>query len=201
MKLVLIGGSGTIGSHVYNAFAEDHEVILASRRSVDFPVNIADKESIEALFRKTGKVDAVICIAGEAKWAPFDELSESDFYTGIKSKMMGQVNLVKIAKEYVPPSGSITLTTGILGERPVPMTTSAALVNGAIHSFVLAFKQDYPKGPRLNVVAPGLVEDAYEKYKDYFPGHIPVPMEKVVEGYKKSVSGTDHGTLIRIYEP
>ena len=81
------------------------------------------------------------------------------------------------------------------------MTTSAALVNGAIQSFVLAFKQDYPDGPRLNVVAPGLVEDAYEKYRDYFPGHVPVSMDKVAEGYKKSVSGTDHGLLIRIYEP
>ncbi len=201
MKVVIIGGTGTIGSQVYKTFVDDHDVILANRRSKEFPVDISKKESIESLFKKIGKVDAVICIAGEAKWAPFDELSEADFYIGIKSKMMGQVNLVKIAKEYVHPSGSITLTTGILGERPVPMTTSAALVNGAIHSFVLAFKQDYPEGPRLNVVAPGLVEDAYEKYKDYFPGHVPVSMDKVAEGYKKSVSGTDHGLLIRIYEP
>lgn len=201
MKIVIIGGTGTIGSHVYKAFADEHDVILANRRSHDFSVDLSKKESIEALFKKTGQIDAVICIAGEAKWAPFDELSESDFYIGIKSKMMGQVHLVKIAKAYIPPSGSITLTTGILGERPVPMTTSAALVNGAIHSFVLAFKQDFPQGPRVNVVAPGLVVDAYEKYKDYFPGHVPVPMEKVVEGYKKSVLGSDHGELIRIYEP
>ncbi|MBT8235085.1 MAG: short chain dehydrogenase [Bacteroidia bacterium] len=201
MKIVLIGGSGTIGSHVYRAFSKDHEVILANRRSPDFPVDIAKKESIEALFKKTGQVDAVICIAGEAKWADFDDLNESDFYIGIKSKMMGQVNLVKIAKEFLNPSGSITLTTGILGERPVPKTTSAALVNGAIHSFVLAFKQDYPEGPRVNVVAPGLVEDSYEKYKDYFPGHIPVPMVKVVEGYKRSVLSSARGELIRIYEP
>jgi NAD(P)-dependent dehydrogenase (short-subunit alcohol dehydrogenase family) len=201
MKIVLIGGSGTIGSHVYRAFAKDHDVILASRRSTDYPVDIADSESVQSLFEKTGPVDAVICIAGEAKWAAFDDLSESDFYIGIKSKMMGQVKLVKIARAYLRPTGSITLTTGILGERPVPMTTSAALVNGAIHSFILAFKQDFPQGPRVNVVAPGLVEDSYEKYKDYFPGHSPVSMDKVVEGYKASVMGSHHGELIRIYEP
>ncbi|NND15990.1 MAG: short chain dehydrogenase [Eudoraea sp.] len=201
MKLVIIGGSGTIGSHVYKFFAKDHEVVLASRRSTSFPVDIAQSESIRSLFEKVGKVDAVICIAGEAKWASFDDLTETDFYIGIKSKMMGQVNLVKIAREYMNPEGSITLTTGILGERPVPMTTSAALVNGAIHSFVLAFKLDFPLGPRVNVVAPGLVEDAYEKYKDYFPGHVPVPMDKVVEAYNQSVLGSQHGELIRIYEP
>ena len=201
MKLVIIGGSGTIGSHVYKAFVNEHKVVLASRSSKTFPVDISQMDSIRALFRSTGNVDAVICIAGEAKWAAFDELSESDFYIGIKSKLMGQVNLVKVAKEYLNPGGSITLTSGILGEFPVPMTTSAALVNGALHSFVKAFKQDFPQGPRLNVVAPGLVEDAYEKYKDYFPGHFPVPMDRVVEGYKQSVLGSDHGALIRIYEP
>jgi len=201
MKILVVGGAGTIGKRVVAHFKKEHEVIIAGRQGGDFTFDMSDSDSIRALFEQCGKIDALIVVAGEAKWAPFDSLSEEDFYIGIKNKMMGQVNLVKIAKEYVHPSGSITLTTGILGERPVPMTTSAALVNGAIHSFVLAFKQDYPKGPRVNVVAPGLVEDAYEKYKDYFPGHLPVPMEKVVEGYKKSVLGTDHGTLIRVYEP
>ena len=201
MKILVIGGAGTIGKRVVAHFKKEHDVILASRSSNTFPVDIAESDSIRTLFRNTGNVDAVICIAGEAKWAAFDELSESDFYIGIKNKMMGQVNLVKIAKEHLNPGGSITLTTGILGEFPVPMTTSAALVNGALHSFVLAFKQEFPKQPRLNVVAPGLVADAYEKYKDYFPGHAPVPMNRVVEGYKQSVLGTMHGELIRIYEP
>ena len=73
------------------------------------------------------------------------------------------------------------------------------MVNGAIHSFVKAFKQDFPEGPRLNVVAPGLVEDAYEKYKDYFPGHTPVTMKEVVAAYERSVFGDDHGEIIRVY--
>jgi hypothetical protein len=33
-----------------------------------------------------GSVDAMVCIAGEAKWAPFDAMSEGDFYIGLKSK-------------------------------------------------------------------------------------------------------------------
>lgn len=200
MKILIIGGKGTIGKKVVNFFEEGHEVVTAGRKSGMLQVDMADSNSIRALFEQTGPVDAVIVTAGEARWAPMDELSEEDFYIGIHNKMMGQVNIVRLGKSFIRKGGSITLTTGILGERPVPMTTSAALVNGAIHSFVRAFKQDFPEGPRLNVVAPGLVEDAYEKYKNYFPGHSPVSMADVVAAYEKSVYSDLHGELIRVYE-
>ena len=199
MKILIVGGNGTIGRKVVAQFEEAHDVITAGRHSGMLPVDMADPGSIRQMFEKVGPVDALIITAGEAKWAPMDDLSEDDFYIGIRNKMMGQVNMVRLGKSFILDGGSITLTTGILGERPVPMTTSAALVNGAIHSFVLAFKQDFPNGPRLNVVAPGLVEDAYEKYKSYFPGHTPVSMADVVEAYEKSVFSEMHGELIRVY--
>ena len=46
----------------------------------------------------------------------------------------------------------------------------------------------------------GMVEDAYEKYKDYFPGHNPIPMKKVINGYVRSVNGKGNGEIIRIYD-
>jgi hypothetical protein len=45
-----------------------------------------------------------------------------------------------------------------------------------------------------------MVEDAYEKYKGYFPGHNPVPMAKVVKAYERSVKGQGNGEIIRNYE-
>ena len=52
---------------------------------------------------------------------------------------MGQVNVVRIGKDYLNNGGSISIqSTGILADDPVDMTTSAAMVNGAIHSFVQA---------------------------------------------------------------
>eukprot|EP00746_Dinoflagellata_sp_MGD_P051593 gnl/MRDRNA2_/MRDRNA2_229706_c0_seq1.p1 gnl/MRDRNA2_/MRDRNA2_229706_c0~~gnl/MRDRNA2_/MRDRNA2_229706_c0_seq1.p1 ORF type:complete len:152 (+),score=0.78 gnl/MRDRNA2_/MRDRNA2_229706_c0_seq1:249-704(+) len=149
------------------------------------------------MFDSVGKVDAAVCIAGEAKWDLFENLSEEDFYLGIKSKLMGQVNLVKVGKEFINPGGSITLTTGILADDPVEMTTSAAMVNGAIHSFVKAVVLELDN-VRVNAVSAGLVEDAYEKYKDYFPGHNPVAMNKVVNGYIKSEEGKINGQVIRV---
>ena len=113
---------------------------------------------------------------------------------------MGQVNLVRIGINYLNPGGSFTLTTGILADRPVPMTTSAAMVNGAIHSFVKAAAIEMPGQIRVNAISAGLVEDSAEKYADYFPGHTPVKMERVAEGYRKCVEGTMTGEVVRIYE-
>jgi NAD(P)-dependent dehydrogenase (short-subunit alcohol dehydrogenase family) len=85
------------------------------------------------MFESIGNVDAVVCIAGEAKWAAFDSMTEEDFHIGLRSKLMGQVNLVRIGQDYMNEGGSFTLSTGILADHPVELTTSAAMVNGGIH--------------------------------------------------------------------
>ncbi len=199
MKILIIGGKGTIGKTVTDYFARNNEVIVAGRKSGDVQVNIEESTSIKAMFDTIGKLDAVICIAGEAVWKDFKDLTEDDYYIGFKSKLMGQVNLVRIGKAYVHPQGSITLTTGILADHPVAMTSSAAMVNGAIHSFVKAVALELENTIRVNVVSSGVVEDAYEKYRDFFPGHNPVSMKKVVNGYVKSVEENINGEIIRIY--
>ena len=199
MKILIIGGQGTIGKPVSSHFAKDHKVIVAGRNTGDVKIDIADSASIKKAFETIGKLDAIICIAGEAKWAPFNELSEEDYYIGLKSKLMGQVNLVRIGKDYLKPKGSITLSTGILADDPVVKTTSAAMVNGGIHSFVQAVALEVENGIRVNVVSLGVVQDAYEKYKDYFPGYNPIPMPKVVNAYVRSVLGKKSGEIIRMY--
>lgn len=200
MKILIIGGSGTIGRVVSRYFSKKHNVITAGRKSGEEVVDIASSESIETLFKKIGPLDAIICAAGEAKWAPFNDLSEDDYYIGIRSKLMGQINLVRIGKKYLNPNGSITLTTGILADDPVIMTASAAMVNGAIHSFVKAVVLELDNGIRINAVSSGLVEEALDKYGDYFPGHNPIPMDKMLMGYIRSVEGKANGEIIRIYD-
>lgn len=199
MKILVVGGTGTIGKKIVEHFQDDHDILIAGRTSKKFKVDIADTKSIKKLFKKTGKIDAIICAAGEAKWAPFDQLSEKDFHIGLNSKLMGQVNLVRIGRKYLKRNGSITLTTGILADDPVYQTASAAMVNGAIHSFVQAVALELKKGIRLNVVSSGVVQDAYAKYESYFPGHPPIAMDKMMMGYVRSVAGRGTGQIIRIY--
>ena len=200
MRILIIGGEGTIGRRVAAHFMQEHEVIVAGRSSEHYKVDIANPHAITSLLDRVGSFDAMICAAGEAKWAPFAELSEEDYYIGINSKLMGQVNLVRIGRSYLQQGGSITLTTGILADDPVPQTASAAMVNGAIHSFVKAAALEMTDGMRINVVSSGVVADAYAKYKDYFPGYPSISMERMTLGYVRSVMGKGNGEIIRIYE-
>lgn len=200
MKILIIGGKGTIGKTVSAHFSKQHEVINCGRTSGDVTGDIADSASLKSMFESVGKVDAILCIAGEAKWAEFDSMTEEDFYIGIKSKLMGQINLVRIGKNYLNEGGSFTLSTGILADHPVNMTTSPAMVNGGIHSFVKAVSLELKNSLRINVVSSGLVEDAVYKYEAYFAGDNPIPMKKVVNGYIKSVMGKGTGQIIRMYD-
>jgi NAD(P)-dependent dehydrogenase (short-subunit alcohol dehydrogenase family) len=200
LKILIIGGQGTIGEKVSAHLATKHEIITAGRTSGAVTVDIEDAGSIKAMFESTGELDAVVCIAGEAKWAAFESMTEEDFYIGLRSKLMGQVNLVRIGQNYLNQGGSFTLTTGILADYPVVMTTSAAMVNGAIHSFVKAASLELINEIRINVVSSGLVEDAVEKYEAYFPGHNPIPMYKVVNGYVRSIEGKRTGEVITMYD-
>ena len=109
MKILIIGGKGTIGKKVSAHFSKKHEILIGGRNSGDISVDIADNNSIETMFESIGKIDAVVCIAGEAKWAAFESMKEEDFYIGLKSKLMGQVNLVRIGQDYVNEGGSFTL--------------------------------------------------------------------------------------------
>lgn len=200
MKMLIIGGNGTIGRRVTAHFRKKHEVIIGGRSGADIEVDIADSQSIQSALEKIGELDAILCIAGEAKWASFADLSEEDYYIGLRSKLMGQVNVVRLGHHFLRNGGSITLSTGILADDPVMKTTSAAMVNGAIHSFVQAVNLEMERDIRVNVVSLGVVEDAYEKYKDYFPGHNPIPTEKVINAYVRSVEGYGRGEVIRYYD-
>ncbi len=200
MKILIIGGKGTIGKKVSGHLSKKHEIIIGGRNSGDVFVDIAQSKSIEAMFKSIGTIDALVCIAGEAKWVAFDSMTEDDFYVGLKSKLMGQVNLVRIGQNYLNHGGSFTLSTGILADDPVVLTSSAAMVNGGLHSFVKAVSLELKNGIRINAVSSGVVEDAAEKYEAYFPGHNPIPMKKVINGYVKSVEGKGTGEIIRIYD-
>lgn len=199
MRILIVGGAGTIGRRVVDYLTNDHEVIIAGRSSGQVIVDLTSSDSIKSMLDEVGIIDAIVCIAGEARWAEFKDLSEEDYYIGIRSKLMGQVNLTRIGLDYLEEGGSITLSTGILADDPVIKTASAAMVNGGIHSFVQAASLEMERGKRLNAVSLGMVSDAYEKYKSYFPGHNPIPMDRVVNAYVKSILGKGNGIIIRDY--
>lgn len=199
MNILLIGGTGTIGSKVANRLDGDNELIIAGRSSGDVQVDITKPDSIKNLFEKTGPVDAVIVTAGSAPVKPLSDSTNEDFLEGVQSKMMGQINVALTAMNYLNEGGSVTLTSGILSDDPIPQGTILSTINGAVNGFVTgAYGEFLQKGFRINTVSPALVEDSADALGDFFPGHTPANMEHVVDGYEKSLKTLITGQIINI---
>lgn len=193
MKILLIGAHGTIGSAVAEELGQRHEIIKIGRNSGDLHVDISDSASIRQLFEQTGKFDALVCAAGNVNFMPLGEMSEKDFALGLQDKLMGQVNLVLIGREYANDGASFTLTSGILNRDPIRSGASASLVNGAIDGFVKAAAIELPRGLRVNSVSPNVLVEAMGSYAPYFRGFKPVPAADVALAYAKSVEGLQTG--------
>jgi NAD(P)-dependent dehydrogenase (short-subunit alcohol dehydrogenase family) len=126
------------------------------------------------------------------------DMQAADYEIGLGEKLMGQVGLVLIGREYVSDGGSFTLTTGVLDCDPILQGTSASMVNGAISAFVMAAAIEMPRGQRINVVSPGVIEEAMEAYGPFFRGFEPVPAARAALGYAKSVEGARTGQVFRV---
>ncbi|RAJ05212.1 NAD(P)-dependent dehydrogenase (short-subunit alcohol dehydrogenase family) [Chitinophaga skermanii] len=200
MKILLIGGEGTIGKGVATAFrSREQEVITAGRNSGQIQVDITQPTSIEQMFQQVGPVDAIICTAGTGYYGPFHTMTTDLMLPGIQGKLLGQINLVLIGKSYLNKGGSFTLTSGIAAEHPARNGTCVAMINGAVNSFVLGAAQEMVDEKRINVVSPGLVAASAERYGAFFPGYNLVPMDKLVNAYILSVEGAVNGKILKVY--
>jgi NAD(P)-dependent dehydrogenase (short-subunit alcohol dehydrogenase family) len=198
MKILLIGGRGTIGKKVTAALGS-HDLIFAGRTGGDEQVDIASPASIEALFKRLPVVDACVCTAGTGYYGDFQTMTEDHMTAGIRGKLLGQINLVLIGKDYLREGGSFTLTSGVAAEMPARNGTTVAMINGAVNSFVLGAAQELKQDKRINAVSPGLVEDSMERYGAFFPGYDPVPMTRVVNAYLRSILGALNGEIIKVH--
>lgn len=200
MKILLIGGNGTIGKRLTTTFSSrGHEVIVAGRNSGTVQVDITSLESITDLYKKVKNIDACICTAGTGYYGPFDTMTSEMMLPGLQGKLLGQVNLVLIGKQYLNPGGSFTLTSGIAAEHPARNGTCVAMINGAVNSFVLGAAQEMKQERRINAVSPGLVEDSKDRYGAFFPGYNLVPMDKLVNAYILSAEGAVNGKILKVY--
>jgi NAD(P)-dependent dehydrogenase (short-subunit alcohol dehydrogenase family) len=192
MRVLIIGASGTIGKAVCELLEPDHEVLKATR-STEIPVDIEKPDSIRSAFERLAPLDAIVVAAGSGPFGALDELSEDQFYSAIRTKLMGQVNVVRLAAGVLRQGGSITLTSGILSRSPWPGSAPVAMVNGALESFVRAAAIDRRDMHRINAVSPPLIAETAEKRGMHEKG---VPVRKVAEVYLESVVGIGNGEVL-----
>lgn len=196
MKIIVIGAAGAVGKSAVDALASRHEIITVGRSSGDIQVDIEDPDSIRAMYQQTGKVDAVVSAVGHGHFGQVAEMTSEQFMEGINHKTLPQVNLILLGIEHLNDGGSFTLTSGVLNRDPIRGGACAAAANGAIDGFVISAAVEMPRGIRINVVSPGLLQASVDRYDGFFPGHEPVSSERVGLAYCKSVEGAVNGQII-----
>ena len=198
MKVVVIGATGTIGKAVVSELSSRHEVITVGKNSGDFQCDCTNEKQIDKLFKTIGAYDALVSTIGNVHFDIFEKMTNNLYQIGLQDKLMSQVNLVLIGREYIKDKGSFTLTSGILARDPICAGSSASMVNGAIESFVYAVSIEMPRGLRINAVSPTVILEAMPKYAPYFRGFEPVPVSRAALAYSKSVEGLQTGQVYRV---
>lgn len=199
MKIIIVGGTGTIGSAVVNALSSRHDIITVGHERGEVQVDIANPASISKMYQQIGKFDALIATTGKVHFGALPDLTAEHYAIGLQSKLMGQVNLVLMGLQYINDGGSFTLTSGILSQDPIRYGSSAAMVNGAIDSFVISAAIEMPRRVRINAVSPTVLTESLDKYEPYFYGFESVPANRVALAYSKSVEGAQTGQIYQVW--
>ena len=198
MKIIVVGGTGTLGCAVVKELLKRHTVIVAAHQHGDVRVDITDIHSIEKMFQSIGKFDALVATTGSVHFGLLQEMTSDQFQMGLQSKLMGQVNLVLRGLDYINDAGSFTLTSGVLAVDPIRQGSSASMVNGALESFVKAAAIEMTNNIRINVVSPTVLTESMNVYADYFRGFESVPATRAALAFSKSVEGAQTGQVYRV---
>jgi NAD(P)-dependent dehydrogenase (short-subunit alcohol dehydrogenase family) len=194
MRIIVVGATGTIGRAVADALAGRHEVVRVGHSGGEHQVDIERAESIEELYRAAGRFDALVCCAGRATFGPLETLDEAGFHLGLDSKVMGQVNLVRLGLAHVADGGSFTLTSGVLAREPIAGGAAISPVNAAVEAFAAAAALEMPRGVRVNVVSPPWVSETLEAMgRDGAHG---MPASQVARAYAEAVEGSMNGETL-----
>ena len=193
MRVVVIGATGTIGTAIGQALTPRHQVIPVSRHA-EHTVNLEDPDSIAQMYRAVGRVDAVVCAAGEARFAPLAQLTDEDFAFSVRSKLLGQVNVIRLGLAQVADGGSITVTSGIVATRPSPGSGAVSLVNAGLEGFVRAAALEAPRRIRVNVVSPPWVTETLQALGMPLAGGLPAAT--VAQAFIRSLESTQTGAVL-----
>ena len=199
-KIVVIGASGTLGRAVVAELEQGgaHEIIRVGHTQGEQQLDITNADSVAAPFDRLGQVDAIVSTAGNLFFGPLTKMTAADFNVGLQDKLLGQVRLALVGKHYLNDGGSITLTTGIVGQEAIAQGANPTAVNAGVEGFVRAAACELPRSIRINAVSPTVLTESMEAYGPFFPGFEPVPAARAALAYRRSVEGVQSGRVYRV---
>jgi NAD(P)-dependent dehydrogenase (short-subunit alcohol dehydrogenase family) len=171
-RVVIIGGSSGMGLATARAAATaGAAVTIASSNQERLDAALAElpagcegavvdtrsEADIAAFFDRLGELDHLSYTAGDAvRPAPLAGLSLDEARRQQDVRFWGAIAAVKHAAPRIRPGGSIVLTSGTVGVRPVPGAALAASGAGAIEGLARGLAVELAP-VRVNAVRPGAI--------------------------------------------
>ena len=120
-------------------------------------LDLKDEASIKALFEKVGEFDHLVTPAASSTFAPIAEMDFAAAKEIIETKQWGQLMCVHHALPKLSKTGSITLFSGTVTQKPLPGSTMFAQVGAATEAAARIWA--FESAPvRVNTIVPGVID-------------------------------------------
>lgn len=148
------GASVIIGARDIDS-AEKAAAELRDGRGI--AIDVTDEQSIAAAAAELGAVDHIVSTAAAHHNVPVAELDHGATVKAFDAKVIGPMLLAKHFAPKLPPSGSITLFSGVAAWKPAPGYSVMGITNGAV-SFAVSHLANELKPIRVNAISPGIID-------------------------------------------
>ena len=172
-RIVLLGGSSGIGlATAKAAAAEGARIVIVSSNqqridqaltelppgSEGYAVDLTNEQQIKEYFNQSGKFDHLVFTAGETlRLGNLADTNVDEARMFFNLRYWGAFMAVKYAYPHINAGGSITLTSGIVSQRPGAGWSLGASICAAMEGFTRAMAVELAP-VRVNIVAPGVVK-------------------------------------------
>ena len=168
-RVLVVGGSSGIGQATASAATErGGRVTIASRSPErlaaavrDLPqgveqavLDVRDGAGVERFFGEGPVWDHVVICGAETPMASVREQPMAEAHAAMDSKFWGAYRVARSAK--LADTGSLTLVSGILSQRPWPGIGVQSAINAAVEALGRALALELAP-VRVNTVSPGLI--------------------------------------------
>ncbi len=175
---VVTGGSSGIGLATAQRFiADGAQVVITGRdqgtldaaiaelgdRATAIRGDVANLEDLDRLFAQVreqfGRIDVLFANAGIAPFVPLEAVTEEHFDALFNINVRGLFFTVQKALPLLSEGASVILTASVVAQSGLPNTSIYSATKAAVRSLGRTLAAELsPRGIRVNVVSPGLIE-------------------------------------------
>jgi NAD(P)-dependent dehydrogenase (short-subunit alcohol dehydrogenase family) len=173
--VVITGITGGIAKACAQRFAKQGDTVIVSARNeaditaaiaqlADYSTDVSghvldvtDEKSVEHFFKLVGKFDHLVTPAASSMFAPIRDMDMTAAQGLVDTKQWGQMLCVRHALPYLHETGSITLFSGTVTQKPLPGATMFAATGAATEAAGRIWASELAP-IRVNTVVPGVID-------------------------------------------